>query len=170
LTEPIDILTPAGEPAGHTLDKAEAHRVGAWHRAAHVWIVDGDGRLLLQRRAEVKENWPGKWDVSVAGHVGAGESAIAAAIREAREELGLDLNPSDLTHIGTIPEQCVLNGGTYLDNEIHEVFLVRRNIDLTSLRLDPAEVAEVALVRPDQLAVFDLVPHPVEYALLRSML
>jgi isopentenyl-diphosphate Delta-isomerase len=147
------------------IDKAEAHRTGAWHRAVHVWIVSGS-RILLQRRALAKENWPGKWDVSVAGHVGAGESAVDAAIREAREELGLEL--AGLQHIGTFREQCLLNGGSYVDNEIHEVFVVKQEIDLSKLVLDPNEVMDVALA--DDLAGYDLVPHPDEYALLRSFM
>lgn len=167
--ELIDILSPDGTPTRTTCAKAEAHRTGAWHRAAHVWLVTPDRRVLLQRRALAKDNWPGKWDISVAGHVSAGESAIDAAVREAREELGLDLNPSELKHIGTLPEQFVLHGGTYLDNEIHEVFLVRRHIDLSALVLDPDEVAEVALVTVGELAEYDLVPHPAEYALLLSV-
>lgn len=167
--ELIDILDSDGTPTRTTCAKSEAHRTGAWHRAAHVWIVTPDRKILLQRRALAKDNWPGKWDISVAGHVSAGETAVDAAIREAREELGLDLNPSELKHIGTIPEQFVLNGGTYLDNEIHEVFLTRRIINFSALVLDPDEVAEVALVTLDELANYDLVPHPAEYALLRSV-
>lgn len=165
--EPIDVLTRDGAPTGAVIDKADAHRTGAWHRAAHVWIVTPDRRVLLQRRAWQKENWPGKWDVSVAGHVGAGETAEEAAIREAREELGLELR--DLEPVGTVREQCVLNGGTYIDNEVHEIFLARRDVDLDTLTLDPNEVAEVALVPLDELASFDLVPHPDEYALFRAI-
>lgn len=168
-TEPIDVLTADGELTGEAIDKAEAHRTGAWHRAAHVWIVSGDG-VLLQRRASIKENWPGMWDISVAGHVGAGETAVDAAIREAREELGIEIAADELTHIGTLREQFVLNGGSYIDNEIHEIFIVRRTIDLTALTLDPQEVGEVRLVALDELPDFDLVPHPDEYALLRSVM
>lgn len=165
--EPIDVLTVDGAPTGAVIDKAEAHRTGAWHRAAHVWVVTTDRRVLLQRRALTKENWPGKWDVSVAGHVGAGETAEQAAIREAHEELGLALE--NLQSIGTVREQCVLNGGTYLDNEFHDIFLVRKDIDPAALTLDPDEVAEVALVSVDELANFDLVPHAEEYALFRAI-
>ena len=129
MPEFLDILTETGVPTGATIDKADAHRTGAWHRAAHLWILTPGGRLLLQRRALTKENWPGKWDVSVAGHVDAGESAAEAAVREAREELGLEIGAAELTHIGTVREQCVLNGGTYLDNEIHELFVTRRDVE-----------------------------------------
>lgn len=170
MPEWIDILTDSGAAAGTRKTKSDVHRDGDWHRAAHLWVVTPEKLVLLQRRAEAKENWPGLWDVSVAGHVSAGESAVDAALREAAEEIGLEVNASDLVPLGSIREQCVLNDGAYLDNEIHEIFVVRREVDLAALRLDPGEVAEVALVTPGDLGRYALVPHPEEYALLRSYL
>ncbi len=168
--ELIDILTPDGLPTGLTRPKPEVHRDGDWHRAAHLWIATPDGRVLLQRRAEVKESWPGLWDVSVAGHVNAGEGAREAAVREAFEELGVRIAADELVQLGTLRYQAVLNGGAYIENELHEVFFVRRELETDSLMLDPAEVAEVALVAPGELDRYELVPHPESYALLRAML
>ncbi|HJQ36529.1 MAG TPA: NUDIX domain-containing protein [Thermoanaerobaculia bacterium] len=168
--ELIDVLTPDGARTGTRKPKAEVHRDGDWHRAAHLWIVQRDGRLLLQRRSSLKENWPGLWDISVAGHVSAGEEPEAAAVREAGEELGLAVNRDDFLHIGTTREQYVLNGGAYLDNEFQEIFVLTRDVDLGALVLDPNEVEAVAFAAPDELARFDLVPHAEEYALLRRYL
>lgn len=169
MIELIDVLRPDGRPTGVRKPKPEVHRDGDWHRAAHVWIAAPDGRILLQRRSERKENHPGLWDVSAAGHVSAGETAVEAAVRETEEELGLKLSPTELRHVGSIPETCVLNGGAYIDNEIHEIFVVRRAVDLKSLALDPDEVAEVrwtSELRPDET----FVPHEREYALLSRWL
>jgi 8-oxo-dGTP pyrophosphatase MutT (NUDIX family) len=52
--------------------------------------------VLLQRRADDKLTWPGYLDISTAGHIDLGESPIAAAMRESREEIGLDLDPNHL--------------------------------------------------------------------------
>ena len=164
--ELVDILTPEGEPTGRVRPKSEAHRDGDWHRAAHLWIVSSDGRVLLQRRAEIKESWPGMWDISVAGHVNAGESPVDAAIREAFEELGIALSAHELAHAGVLRYQAVLNEGAYIENEFHHVYMVRREVELRSLVLDPMEVAEVALVAPRELDRYDLVPHPESYELL----
>jgi isopentenyl-diphosphate Delta-isomerase len=165
--ELIDVLTANGQPTGIRKPKSEIHRDGDWHRAAHVWIVAPDGRVLVQRRSLRKENNPGLWDVSAAGHLSAGESAIEAAVRETGEEIGLALSPNELNHLATMPQSCVLNEGTYFDNEIHEIFLVRRDVDVRSLKLDREEVAEVKWVRelrPDGT----FVPHGEEYALVAS--
>ncbi|HEY0372947.1 MAG TPA: NUDIX domain-containing protein [Thermoanaerobaculia bacterium] len=167
--ELIDVLTPEGEPTGIIKPKPEVHRDGDWHRCSHVWIVASDGRLLLQRRAHAKENWPDLWDISVAGHVSAGESATEAAIREALEELGVVITPEDLVHIGTLRYSVQLRED-YIENEFHEVHLVRRDLDLSTLTLDPSEVAEVRWVPWQELKRYDRVPHEEEYALLRKAL
>ena len=168
--ELLDILTSDGLPTGRTKAKPEVHRDGDWHRAAHVWLITPDRRVLLQRRSARKENWPDLWDVSVAGHISAGESAIDAAIREAHEELGLALAPSDLTHLGTLRWHAVLNDGAYIENEFHELFVATVDIELETLVLDPAEVAEVALIQPEEIERYEVVPHDEEYALLRDYL
>ena len=164
--ELIDVLTPEGAFSGVRKPKPDIHRDGDWHRAAHIWIVTNDGRILLQKRSLRKENNPGLWDVSAAGHVSAGESVIDSAVREAGEELGLRIDASELRHIATLRESSVLNGGTYFDNEIHEVYLVRRDVDLSSLKLQAEEVDDVALVTPSELRSYDLVPHGREYDLV----
>lgn len=168
--ELIDVLTPEGAGTGIVKPKAQVHRDGDWHRAAHLWILTPDRRVLIQRRSDTKENWPSLWDISVAGHINAGERAIDAIVRETREELGLTLDASQLRFLGSAPYRAVLNGGVYIENEIHEIFLVSLDLDVSSLVLDPAEVAAVALVRPDEMRSYAMVPHPESQALLRNAL
>ncbi|HEX9162347.1 MAG TPA: NUDIX domain-containing protein [Thermoanaerobaculia bacterium] len=162
----IDVLTAGGEPTGVVKPKRHVHRDGDWHRSVHVWIIAPDRRVLVQRRSLTKENNPGLWDVSCAGHISTGESAIESAIREAHEELGLDLDPRELRHVATLREQSVLNGGTYIDNEIHEVFVVERAIDLASLRLQVEEVDDVRWVTREELFALPRVSHAEEYAVV----
>ena len=61
------------------------------HRAIHVWIFNSRGELFLQKRSYWKENHPGLWCSSVAGHVSSGEGYLDAAKRELNEELGVYL-------------------------------------------------------------------------------
>src|SRR4051794_2243335 len=167
--EMIDVLTATGESTGAQKPKADIHRDGDWHVAAHVWIVTPDGRVLLQKRSTEKENWPGYWDVSAAGHLSAGETPAEAAVRETFEELGLRITPEELRRIGVIREECVLRDGAYIDKEVHEIFIVERDVDPSALTLQPGEVEDVQLVELDQLAnVTPLVPHEIEYHLLRE--
>jgi isopentenyldiphosphate isomerase len=59
------------------------------HPVIHLHIFNSMGGLYLQKRSATKDVQPGKWDTSVAGHIGLNETPEAAAIREASEELGL---------------------------------------------------------------------------------
>lgn len=164
--EYIDVLRADGSPTGIRKPKDQIHRDGDWHRSVHVWVATPDGRLLLQRRSIAKENHPGLWDISAAGHLSAGEGSASAAVREMAEEIGLRVDASELRFLATLRESFVLNGGTYLDNEIHDVFVVTRAVDPRALVLQPGEVDDVALVLPAELATYDLVPHEEEYALI----
>jgi isopentenyldiphosphate isomerase len=59
------------------------------HRAVYVLVVDATGRVLLHRRSDAKDVWPGRWDLAAGGVVGVGEAYDVAARRELAEELGI---------------------------------------------------------------------------------
>lgn len=86
--ELVDVVDEADRPIG-VLSLAEAHRQGLYHRSVRVAVFDAAGRVYLQKRSKAKELYPGRLDLSATGHVRAGESREAAALRELREELGL---------------------------------------------------------------------------------
>ena len=60
------------------------------HPVVHLHIFNRSGKLYLQKRSMKKDTQPGKWDTSVGGHIGIGESVAEALIRETREELGMN--------------------------------------------------------------------------------
>lgn len=63
---------------------------GLWYRTVQVMVEDKQGRVLLQKRSHHMELFPGRWEVSVAGHVDAGYDYDSAAQIEVTEELGLE--------------------------------------------------------------------------------
>ncbi len=85
---PIQIVDKKNNPVGQAT-KQEAWRNGLIHRIVRISILDETGRLLVQKRSNKKELFPGRWDNSAAGHVDAGETYEQAALRELEEELGL---------------------------------------------------------------------------------
>ncbi len=62
---------------------------GKLHRAFTALIFDGDGNLLLTRRAREKMLWPGDWDGTVASHPRESETYASSAERRLPEELGI---------------------------------------------------------------------------------
>ncbi|MAD98122.1 MAG: hydrolase [Flavobacteriaceae bacterium] len=147
MDELIDILTPTGEPTGKSAMKSEAHKNGWFHGTVHVWVFTSSRKIVLQKRAMTKKVLPGLWDISAAGHIGAGESVIDAAKREVLEELGLDLKDQELMKIGTRVHQISHPNGIQ-DNEIHHVFLAELKKDFETLHAQKAEI--------DAIQLFDL--------------
>lgn len=68
--------------------KWEVHARGLRHRAFSIFLVDGEGRVLLQRRSAAKYHSAGLWANSCCGHPRPGERTLAAARRRLGEELG----------------------------------------------------------------------------------
>ena len=174
--EMIEVLNSDGTPTGETKNKPDIHRDGDWHRSAFVWIVTPTNYVLMQRRSLAKENYPGFWDVSAAGHVAAGESAEEAAVRETLEELGLAIDGDQMERVATLREDWNLNDGTYIDREILEVFLVRRAVQSSQLTLQVGEVDEAVLMHLDSLKRHvenrdpSLVPHWEQYDIMVNRL
>jgi len=69
--------------------RGEIHAQGLMHRAAHILVFNTSGELFIQKRSMSKDNNPGLWDSSAAGHVDSGENYYDCAIRELGEELGI---------------------------------------------------------------------------------
>ena len=86
--------------------RREVHALGLRHRAVHLLVVNRAGQLFLQLRSRAKDLFPGVWDSSAAGHVGAGEDYDGTAGRELAEELGCrpDHPPQRLFKIAARPE------------------------------------------------------------------
>lgn len=145
MDELVDILDPVGRSTGQTCLKSEAHRKGLFHPTAHVWLYTSNGQLLLQLRSKNKETHPLLWDVSVAGHIGAGEDIYKAAVREVREEIGLDILERDLEKIGVF--KSVQNHGEFLtDCEFHHSFICDLKVPLKQLIKQESEVKELKLI------------------------
>lgn len=147
--EYIDILNADGSPTGKHCLKSEIHSKGHYHNTAHVWFYNTEGKILLAQRAASKTICPLLWDVSVAGHVDSGETIRQAAVRETREEIGIDISEQQLEAIGVFEcFQSYPNG--IVDNEFHNTFIAQIDHTVTELSLDKSEVAQVKFVTVDQ--------------------
>ena len=168
--EYFDVLNEKGEKTGETKLRSEVHKDGDWHASVHVWILNSKGELLLQRRSPQKDTSANKWDISYGGHVQAGNSSLTEAFREGSEELGLDLVESDLEHIFTVTQNTTRP--TQINREFNDVYLIRKDIDLSILVLQEEEVAEVKYMdwREFKRHIDENDPtfcsHPDEYAAL----
>lgn len=134
--EVFDIVNERDEVTGRAT-RREAHARGLWHRATHVVVEDAQGRVFLQKRSMAKDTAPGRWDSACSGHVDAGESYEAAAVRELREEIGLDagsLGGTDAIEALFTLTPCEANGWEFL-----RVFRLKSRGPF-EFKLNPAEI------------------------------
>ncbi|WP_373519866.1 NUDIX domain-containing protein [Pricia sp.] len=145
MDEIVDILDSDGNYTGKTALKSEAHKNGWFHPTVHIWFFTANGRVLIQQRAKNKDTHPLLWDVSVAGHVGAGEHMEDAAVREVKEEIGLKIIKDDLQEIGVFKAVHEHNENL-VDCEFHHVFLCKLQLPLDRLGKQESEVADLRLI------------------------
>ena len=132
--ELVDLYNDRHEFTGLVADKHNVPK-GYFRVSVHVWIIDKKGNLLLQQRVSSSHKFPNMW-ANTGGAVEAGETPIAAAIREIKEELGLSISKDEFKYIATYKRLI----------DYAEVYLLEKNINLKELTLDPKEVNDVKYV------------------------
>jgi isopentenyl-diphosphate Delta-isomerase len=141
MDEPINIYNEKNEDLNIIKMRSEAHEKGLWHRSAHIWVYNNKSEILLQFRSANKIIFPNRWDVSSAGHIGAGEIPLESAIRELKEEIGLSAVNKDLQFYKIAKQSSKY--GDLLDNEFHYVYFMKFNGDINNLTLQKEEVSNI---------------------------
>ena len=144
--EYIDIVYENDNPIGEIKEKQQAHEDGNFHRTAHVWIINDNNELLLQKRSASKKSHPNCWDISGAGHIRAEETVTEGAIRELKEELGVEATEKDLDYIATIKSTK-----NPKNMEFGYVYLLRCNKKIADYIFEDEEVSEVKYVYYEEL-------------------
>ena len=138
----IDVLDKDGVPTGEAVNIYDLHQRGLWHRAANVYILDGTGRVLLQKRSKYVKTFPNMWSVSAGGHIRSGQTSLEAMAGEVSEELGLAIAPEEFIPIrSTVKEESQVGG---YDREFQDTFVVYNDVDVSKLSTQKHEVGDVA--------------------------
>ncbi|MEP3836125.1 MAG: NUDIX domain-containing protein [Algibacter sp.] len=145
MDEYLDIVDAHGKPTGKAELKSVIHAKGYYHNTAHIWFYTKDSKILLSQRSAKKNICPLMWDVSVAGHIDAGETVKQAAIRETKEEIGLSISEKDLYKIGVFECFQSYESGI-IDNEFHNTFIAELPVSLDKLVKQEEEVEALKLV------------------------
>lgn len=125
-TELLPVYTDEGELKG-TASRFLCHRLGLIHAVVFVFVIDERGNLLIQERGD------GRIDIPVGGHVAATDkSCFAAALRESKEELGIDLTEENLTEFETYLNEASpsLAKPQTINRELRHLYLVRADSTL----------------------------------------
>lgn len=143
--EIFDVVDEYGNPTGETVERGEAHAKGIRHRTAHIWIarkVEGNWQVLLQKRALTKDSFPGRYDTSSAGHIQAGDEPLESALRELKEELGIEATPKQLHFANTfrIQYEKEFHNKLFKDNEIAFVYVYLGQVDAGQIIVQEEEL------------------------------
>ena len=146
--EYLDVVDAQGQPTGKVVTRAEAHTKKLPHRTSHVWLLrrwNGVLQVLLQKRSDNKDAFPGCYDISSAGHIPAGEDFVPSALRELQEELGVTAQAEDLQYKGWrhIEFDQVFHGKPFHDDQYTRVYVLWLDRDAADFVLQREEVAEV---------------------------
>lgn len=125
-----DIYDVLRHPTGRTMRRGEAVQPGDYHMVVHVIIFNRAGQMLIQQRQSCKKSWPDHWDISVGGCAVQGENSQQSAMREAKEELGLEI---DLRN--TAPDLTLAFPGGFDD-----MYIVEQELEPEALCLQEEEV------------------------------
>lgn len=149
--ELLDIVDSHGCPTGIVRERFLAHQYGDRHRTSHVWIVrpgrtkKGGYDLLLQKRSQDKDSFPGCYDISSAGHIPAGQDYLPSALRELDEELGISALAEQLEFIGCYDSvyQSEFHGKPFHNHEYSAVYMLFCDMDASAMTIQEEEIEEV---------------------------
>lgn len=147
--EMLDVLDEFGKKTGISKSKNEIYKNGDWFRSVHIWIINEQKEVLLQKRSPNKSTFPNLWAVSVSGHVDAGEESMDTVIREIKEELSLDVNPEQCKYLFTIKRENIFKN--CINRVFDDVYLLKLNIDINTTKLQKSELCEIKYFNYDKL-------------------
>lgn len=177
-SELIDVLNENGVLTGEVLPRDEIHKKGLWHRAILVAIVNEKNEILMQQRSANKEKNAGMWDISVAGHISAGQDSLSAAAREINEEvsvlLGYRTEIKDFRYMYCFRKEQKFRDD-FIERQFYDFFILRTSgVDDRTLYFQQDEVQAVKFVDLSTIQKMienhELIERPEVYRVLTSFL
>ena len=139
MAEYWDLYDANRNPLGRTIKRGEAFAEGEYYVCCEVWTQNSEGKLLMTQRHPDKKAG-GLWEFT-GGGVLAGETTKQAAVRELMEELDVLAEESELSLLEVYQHK----------NYFMDIFVIKRDVDTASLKLQPEEVVDAKWVSREEL-------------------
>ena len=136
MLDKLDNKSPRVHKTSERHDKVD----GEYRQSVHTWIQNSKGEFLIQKRTPNKKFFPNMWS-QTGGGVDTGETTLQAALRECKEELGIDINPNNMELILSFKRKY----------DFVDVWRVKQDIDISELVLQEDEVADVKWATIDEI-------------------
>jgi isopentenyldiphosphate isomerase len=138
MSELWDLLDESGNKTGRFHKRDVPMKAGEAHLTVSVWITNSKGEFLISKRAANVEWQGGMWH-SPGGCAVAGDDGLAASVREAKEELGIELLPENGRLYKKNKQPHIFDDGTVID----EAWIFTQEIDINSITLQLDEISDV---------------------------
>lgn len=140
--EKWDLYDENRELTGETMMRGTSVPEGCYHIVVSIWLRNHEGKYLMSRRSENK-NWsPGVWETT-GGAVQSGETSLDAAVREVREELGLELDKDKGKLIRSVRSEPL--------QDFYDAWIFDVETELSDLTVQTEEVSEVKWMDSDEI-------------------
>lgn len=139
--EKWDIYFKDGTKAGYTKKRCEKLEEYEYHLVIRTWIVNSANEILLSQRG-LKKRGPLLWECT-AGSAISGENSLDTINREVYEELGIDLSNDE--------GECMVRTRRDTHHDFYEIWLYRKDIDISDITIDDDEVINVKWVTIEEL-------------------
>jgi 8-oxo-dGTP pyrophosphatase MutT (NUDIX family) len=146
-TEVWDLYSENREFLGRDHIRGEQLPVDGFHLVVHVWIRNSKGEYLISQRSANRPRYPLMWEC-VGGSVLKGENSLQGAIREVKEEVGIDLEP-DKGQVLLTKVRKVMEGKIF--NDIVDVWLFDYDGEVNLSDATTDEVAQVVWMNREQI-------------------
>lgn len=137
--EYFDLYTVDRRPLGRRIQRGAPVPHGEYHIVVQIMTINDKGEILLTQRVPEKTSG-GKWECS-GGCAVAGESSREAAVRELFEETGIRARTDEIKLVWTLTT----------DSMLRDFYIVNKDVPLSALRLQAAEVCAAKWVSFDRL-------------------
>lgn len=153
-----DVYDKDRNPTGRLHRRGDYLAQGDYHLVVHIWMRNSCGQYLLTKRSPLK-GFPNMWETT-GGSALAGDDSLTAAMREVREETGLELDPDRGERILTYR----------FDDHFDDIWLFRQDFSLADVKLLEGETCDAMYADSAQIRQLDKDGRLVPYSYLEQVL
>ena len=157
MSELIDVYNSKKNKTGKVVERKKGASLekGEFIISVTCWIINKNGEILLTQRELDKHNG-GKWEPTT-GLVVSGESSLQGILRELNEEIGININQSEIKLVKEIVEER--RDISFFRN----IYLIKKDIDLKAIKYNDGEVVNAKYVTIDEFNSMLLNSETLEY-------
>lgn len=123
--EMLDLYDQWGQKTGQSKERMEVLKNGDLHASVHLWFIDQKHNILLQKRSLNKKTYPGRYVAAVSGHISSNENVKQTLIKEAKEEMGINLIVSEVVLKAILQVKAFIPDVNLIENELINIFISR---------------------------------------------